>query len=40
MHLKSTSFRLDEGIWKEFKRKYGKKAYARIRELMAEDLEN
>ena len=40
MRLKSTSFRLNEEDWEQFKEKYGKKAYARIRELMAKDLEN
>jgi hypothetical protein len=40
MRLKSTSFRLNEEVWKRFKEKHRKKAYARIRELMAEDLEN
>jgi hypothetical protein len=39
MKLKSTSLRMDEEVWKAFRKKYGKKAFARIRELMAQDLE-
>lgn len=36
--MKVETFRIPEELWEEFKRKYGRKADARLRELIMEDL--
>lgn len=39
MQMVSRSFRIKKEDWEAFRKKYGKKAFARLRELILKDLE-